>query len=223
MDKNNSLKLESLKNDYSLAIVEYDNAYKDFMTLVNQSGVSLKQINNSQLIGKAYKSTTGTNDMLTTCLTMCDSDKTKCSGLDYSQENDLNKCIFFTGNIAIKKNDNHISYIKNINSVYLVLLQTNSRLNNIVSEINDLLDKIQPETKEEIENKEEEIIKLNAEYKLLQAKNEEIKELTTKNENLTNEYNITSIMINKSGFTYFLWVLLLVIILICIIKYVFYS
>ena len=85
------------------------------------------------------------------------------------------------------------------------------------------MDKIQPETKEEIENKEEEIIKLNAEYKLLQAKNEEIKELTTKNENLTNEYNITSIMINKSGFTYFLWVLLLVIILICIIKYVFYS
>jgi len=219
----NSLKLERLKNDYSLAIVEYDNAYKDFMELVNQSGVSLKKVNNSELIGKSYKSTISTNDLLTTCLTMCDSDKEKCSGLDYSQQNNLNKCIFFTGNLAIRKNNNHVSYIKNINSVYLVLLQTNSRLNNIVTEINELLDNIDPKTKEELEHKKEEIDKLNIEYKLLEEKNETIKELTKQNENLTNEYNITSIMINKSSFTYFLWVLLLVIILIFIIKYVFYS
>ena len=219
----NSLKLERLKNEYKLVIVEYDNAYKDFMELVNQSGVSLKKINNTELIGKPYKSTTSTNDLLTSCLTMCDSDKSKCSGLNYTQQNNLNKCVFFTGNLAIKKNDNYVSYIKNINSVYLVLLQTNSRLNNIVSEINELLDKIDPKTREELENKKEEIYKLNIEYKALEERNETIKELTKKSEDLSNEYNITSIMINKSGFTYFLWVLLLVIILIFIIKYVFYS
>ena len=219
----NSLKLERLKNEYNLVIVEYDNAYKDFMELVNQSGVSLKKINNTELIGRPYKSTTSSNDILTSCLTMCDSDKSKCSGLNYNQQNNLNKCVFFTGNLAIKKNDNYVSYIKNINSVYVVLLQTNSRLNNIVSEINELLDKIDPKTKEELEEKKEEIYKLNIEYKALEERNETIKELTKKSEDLTNEYNITSIMINKSGFTYFLWVLLLVIILIFIIKYVFYS
>lgn len=219
----NSLKLERLKNEYNLVIVEYDNAYKDFMELVNQSGVSLKKINNTELIGKPYKSTTSTNELLTSCLTMCDSDKSKCSGLNYTQQNNLNKCVFFTGNLAIKKNDNYVSYIKNINSVYVVLLQTNSRLNNIVSEINELLDKIDPKTKEELEEKKEEIYKLNIEYKALEERNETIKELTKKSEDLSNEYNITSIMINKSGFTYFLWVLLLVIILIFIIKYVFYS
>jgi hypothetical protein len=223
MEKNTSLKLERLKNEYRLTIVEYDNAYKDFMELVNQPGVSLKKVNNSELFGKAYKSTTSTNDLLTTCLTMCDSDKAKCSGLDYSQQNNLNKCVFFTGNLAIKKNENHVSYIKNINSVYLVLLQTNSRLNNIVSEINELLEKIDPETKKALEEKEEEIYKLNIEYNLLVEKNKNIEELTKENEDLTNEYNITNIMINKSVFTYFLWVLLLVIILFFIIKYVFYS
>jgi hypothetical protein len=219
----NSLKLERLKNEYNLVIVEYDNAYKDFMELVNQSGASLKKINNTELIGRPYKSTTSSNDILTSCLTMCDSDKSKCSGLNYNQQNDLNKCVFFTGNLAIKKNENYVSYIKNINSVYVVLLQTNSRLNNIVSEINELLDNIDPKTKEELEQKKEEIYKLNIEYKALEERNETIKELTKKSEDLTNEYNITSIMINKSGFTYFLWVLLLVIILIFIIKYVFYS
>jgi hypothetical protein len=220
MDKNISLKLESLKNEYSLAIIEYDSAYKDFMDLVNQSGVSLKKLDNSQLIGKnRYNSTTNVDDV-SVCLTQCDNDNS-CSGLVYSQENNI--CNYFTGNLAIKKNDNTVSYIKDINSVYLLLLQTNSRLNNIVSEINELLNTINPETSEAMDTKSKEIIKLNIEYKLLQQKNEEIKELITKNENLTNEYNITNIMINKSGLTYFLWFLLLVIIIFCIIKYVFYS
>jgi len=219
MDKNISLKLESLKNEYSLAIIEYDSAYKDFMDLVNQSGVSLKKLDNSQLIGKnRYNSTTNVDDV-SVCLTQCDNDNS-CSGLVYSQENNI--CNYFTGNLAIKKNDNTVSYIKDINSVYLLLLQTNSRLNNIVSEINELLNTINPETSEAMDTKSKEIIKLNIEYKLLQQKNEEIKELITKNENLTNEYNITNIMINKSGLTYFLWFLLLVIIIFCIIKYVFY-
>ena len=115
------------------------------------------------------------------------------------------------------------SYIKDINTVYFLLLQINSRLNNIVSEINELLDKIDPKTKEAIETKEKEVIKLNIQYKLLQEKNKEILDLTTTNESLINEYNISSIMINRSSLAYFLWVLLLIIIIFYIIKYVFYS
>jgi hypothetical protein len=115
------------------------------------------------------------------------------------------------------------SYIKDINTVYFLLLQINSRLNNIVSEINELLDKIDPKTKEAVETKAKEVIKLNIQYKLLQEKNKEILDLTTTNESLINEYNISSIMINRSSLVYFLWVLLLIIIIFCIIKYVFYS
>jgi len=219
MDTNISLKLESLKNEYSLAITEYDSAYKDFMELINQSGVSLKKINNSELVGKkTYKSISHVSDV-SVCLSECNNDK-NCSGLDYSEEN--SKCNYFTGNLAIKKNDTMDSYIKDINTVYFLLLQINSRLNNIVSEINELLDKIDPKTKEAVETKAKEIIKLNIQYKLLQDKNKEILDLTTTNESLINEYNISSIMINRSSLAYFLWVLLLIIIIFCIIKYVFY-
>ena len=150
---NNSLKLERLRNEYNLTIIEYNNAYQDFMNLVNRSG----------------------------------------------------------------------SNISNINSVYLVLSEINSRLNNIVNAINDLLNKIEPATSEELEHKREVINSLNVEYESLNNKNNKIKNLTKQNDNLTNEYNITSIMINKSVFTYFLWILILLILLFFIIKYVFYS
>ena len=216
---NNSLKLESLKNDYSLAIIEYDNAYKNFMELIKQPGDSLKQINNSKIIGEDYKSTF-LIDNVDDCLHDCVNDKT-CSGLDYSEKN--NRCNFFTGNLAITKSDNSKSYIKNINPFYLTLLETNTKLNNIVSEINELLEKIDPETKEELEYKTEEIVKLNIQYKSLEEKNKIIKNLINTNTELNNEYDITNLMINRSSFTYFLWVLLLIIILIFIIKYVFYS
>lgn len=220
MDTNISLKLESLKNEFSLAIMEYDSAYKDFMELINQSGVSLKKISNSELVGKkTYKSISHVSDV-SVCLSECNND-TNCSGFDYSEEN--SKCNYFTGNLAIKKNDTMDSYIKDINTVYFLLLQINSRINNIVSEINELLDKIDPETKEAVETKAKEIIKLNIQYKLLQNKNKEVLDLTTTNESLINEYNISSIMINRSSLAYFLWVLLLIIIIFCIIKYVFYS
>jgi mannose/fructose-specific phosphotransferase system component IIA len=223
MENNNphnfSLKLESLKNEFSLAIIEYDNAYKDIMDLIKQSGVSLKQINNSELIGTEYKSTY-IIDNVADCLDDCINDKT-CSGLDYIQEN--NKCIFYTDILGIKKNNNHTSYIKNINSVYLVLAQINTRLNNIILEINELMDKEDPITKNDIELKKEEIYKLNLQYKTLQEQTDTINHLINKNDDLTNEYNITTLMINRSRFVYLLWVLLLIIIIICIIKYVFYS
>ena len=214
-----SLKLESLKNDYSLAIIEYDNAYKDFMNLVKQSGSSLKKIDKNEIIGKEYKSTF-LIDNVADCLYDCVNDKT-CSGLDYIQEN--NKCIFYKDILGIKQNINHTSYIKNINSFYLVLAQINTRLNNIVSEINELLENVEPKTREEIQIKKEEIDKLNIKYKILENQNKQVSTMVQENDNLTNEYNITTLMINRSSFVYFLWVLLLIIIIIVIIKYVFYS
>jgi hypothetical protein len=192
---NNSLKLERLRNEYNLTIIEYNNAYQDFMNLVNQSDVSLKKLENSKLTGVNYKTI----------------------------KNSLNKFKFFKGNLVISKDNNHNSYIRNINSVYLVLSEINSKLNNIVNAINDLLNKIEPATAEELEHKREVINSLNVEYELLNNKNNKIKNLTKQNDNLTNEYNITSIMINKSVFTYFLWILILLILLFFIIKYVFYS
>jgi ABC-type Na+ efflux pump permease subunit len=192
---NNSLKLERLRNEYNLTIIEYNNAYQDFMNLVNQSDVSLKKLENSKLTGVNYKTI----------------------------KNSLNKFKFFKGNLVISKDNNHNSYIRNINSVYLVLSEINSKLNNIVNAINDLLNKIEPATTEELEHKREVINSLNVEYESLNNKNNKIKNLTKQNDNLTNEYNITSIMINKSVFTYFLWILILLILLFFIIKYVFYS
>jgi hypothetical protein len=222
---NNSLKLERLRNEYNLTIIEYNNAYQDFMKLVNQPDVSLKKLENSKLTGVNYKTIENSNhNLLQRCLTMCDLEKDKCSGLDYySKQNSLNKCNFFKGNLVISKDNNHNSYIRNINSVYLVLSEINSRLNNIVNAINDLLNKIEPTTTEELEHKREVINTLNVEYESLNNKNNKIKNLTKQNDNLTNEYDITSIMINKSVFTYFLWILILLILLFFIIKYVFYS
>ena len=219
MKNNNSLKFESLKNDYSLAIIEYDNAYKNFMELANQPDISIKKINNSKILGKSYLSALSVDDV-SICIKDCDSN-INCSGLDYNQQN--NKCTFFTGNLSIKNNNNYVSYIKDIKSVYLELIQINNRLNNIVSEINQVLENNDPKTKEEIEIKQEEINDLNIKYNLLQGQNNNVSQLINQKDDLTNEYNITTLMINRSTLTYFYWILLLIIILIFIIKYVFYS
>jgi len=219
MKNNNSLKLESLKNEYDLAIIEYNNAYNNFMELINQSGASMKKIDNHAIIGKPYLSALAVDDV-SICLQDCESD-IKCSGLDYNQKN--NKCTYFKGNLAIKNNNNTVSYIKDIKSFYLELIQLNNKLNNIVSEINTILEKDDPKTKEEIEIKQDEINELNIKYKLLQDQNDDVAKLINQNDDLTNEYNVTNLMINRSTLTYFFWLLLLIIILIFIIKYVFYS
>jgi hypothetical protein len=114
MKSNNSLKFESLKNDYTLAIIEYDNAYKNFIILANQPGISIKKINNSKILGKPYLSSLSVDDV-SICIQDCDSN-INCSGLDYNQQN--NKCTFYTGNLAIKNNNNYDSYIKDIKSVF---------------------------------------------------------------------------------------------------------
>jgi hypothetical protein len=219
MKSNNSLKFESLKNDYTLAIIEYDNAYKNFIILANQPGISIKKINNSKILGKPYLSSLSVDDV-SICIQDCDSN-INCSGLDYNKQ--YNKCTFYTGNLAIKNNNNYDSYIKDIKSVYLELIQINNKLNNIVSEINKELEKMDPKTKEEIEIKQEEINELNIKYDLLQGQNKKVGNLITQKDDLTNEYNITTLMINRSTLTYFYWILLLIIILIFVIKYVFYS
>jgi len=219
MKNNDSLKFESLKNDYSLAIIEYDNAYKNFMELANQPGVSMKKIDNSTIIGKPYLSALSVDDV-SICIKDCETDN-NCSSLDYNKKN--NKCTFFTGNLAIKSNNNNVSYIKNIKSFYLDLIQINNKLNNIVSEINALLENYDPKTKEEIEIKQDEINELNVKYNLLQLHNKKVGALINQKDDLTNEYNITTLMINRSTLVYFFWLLLLIIILIFIIKYVFYS
>jgi hypothetical protein len=219
MKNNNSLKFESLKNDYSLAIIEYDNAYNNFMELANQPGVSIKKINNNKILGKPYLSSLSVDD-ISICIQDCNSN-INCSGLDYNKQ--YNKCTFYTGNLAIKNNNNYDSYIKDIKSVYLELIQINNKLNNIVSEINKELEKMDPKTKEEIEIKQEEINELNIKYDLLQGQNKKVGNLITQKDDLTNEYNITTLMINRSTLTYFYWILLLIIILIFVIKYVFYS
>lgn len=216
---NNSIKLESLRNDYNLTIIEYNNYYKDFMELVKHQNGSFKKLENSKLTGKTYYSMSIKNDnLLPSCLTICDLND-KCSGLDYNK----NTCTFFEGKLETSKNNNHISYLKNKKLLYLVLSELNTKLNNTVKEINTLLNKMEPTTLEELEHKREVINSLNVDYESLNKKNNIIKNLTKQNDNLTNEYNITSIMINKSGFTYFLWSLLLLILLFFIIKYVFYS
>jgi hypothetical protein len=216
------LKLESLKNEYNLAIIEYDNAYKNFISLSNQPGVTLKKILNSKLIGNVYRSTLDHNNILASCITTCNTEK-QCTGLDYSKQQQLNKCSYYSGSLTIQNSNNNNSYIKNINSVYLELLQINNRLNNIVSQINYLIKDMDFITDIEKQTKKQEINELNIKYSLLEEKNKNIKDLINKNDNLTNEYNITSIMINRIRLTYFLWVLILIIILILSIKYVFYS
>jgi hypothetical protein len=221
MKNSKSLKLESLKNEYGLAIIEYNSAYTNFMDLINQSGTSMKKLDNSTIIGKPYLSSLLVDDV-SICLQDCESDK-NCSGLDYSEKN--NKCTFFKGNISVKNNNNNntVSYIKDIKSFYLELIQINNKLNNIVSEINTILEEYDPKSKEESDYKQEEINDLTVKYNLLQSQNDGISQLINQKDDLTNEYNITNLMINRSTLTYFLWVLLLLIILIFIIKYVFYS
>lgn len=215
------LKLESLKNEYNLAIIEYDNAYKNFISLANQPGVSLKKILNSKLIGKVYKSTLNNNDILS-CITTCNTEK-QCTGLEYTKQQKINKCSYYSGNLTIQNSTNNDSYIKNINLVYLELLQINNRLNNIVSQINFLIKDMNFMTNVEKQYKTQEINELNIKYNLLEQKNKNIKDLINKNDNLTNEYKITSIMINQIRLTYIILVLILIIILIYSIKYVFYS
>ena len=216
-----SIKREQLTiliDEYNSTITEYENAYQNFIEL-NNNNRNLYKLANSKIEGTPYN-TLNTNT-INSCISNCNNNN-NCSGLDYNNSSNICK-VFNNNTLSIVTNNNHTSYIKNINLVSLKISEINNRLNNIVAQINTLLNDIEPKTIDENNEKNNKITELNIEYNKLEEKNNRIKNLIKQNNSLTNEYNTTSIMINKSVFTYFIWILLLLILLFFIIKYVFYS
>jgi hypothetical protein len=231
-----SLQLESLKSQYNLAIIEYENAYQNFIYLANNQSNQLKPISNSKLIGTPMSSQRGPLVRSRTFLTppislaLCKkncNNNISCGGLYYIKQGNNITCNYYSKNTptswSVINSINKTSYIKQINPVINQLTSINQKINDIVLQINILIKDMISVTEEDKTNKQEEVDELNYKYNLLEQKNKDIRNLIDTTDNLTNEYNITSNMINKIRLTYFLWVLILIIILIFSIKYVFYS
>ena len=214
------LTLKRLINEYNLTIIEYNTAYENYKKILEVGNVSLNKMKITSINGYDQRLT---NIGLNECIGNCSSHN--CA-VDFYNINNVRTCDIFNNrtDLGISNDNTHTSYTNNRNLIFLNLNTIKNRLDIIVNNIKNLLilPELKNDTTTEFLRNYVSINELNIEYEKLKNKHVKIKDLIKENNSLTNEYNTTNIMINKSVFTYFLWVLLLLILIFFIIKYVFY-
>ena len=218
------LTLKRLINEYNVKIIEYNTAYENYKKILEVGNVRLNKMKITST-NNSYDERL-TNIDVGTCIGNC-SAHNNCA-VDFYNINNVRTCDIFKNrnNLGIINDNTHTSYTNNINLIFSNLNTIKISLDSIVNNIKTLLletPAFRSDILTEFLRNKESINNLNIEYEKLEEKHNKIKELIKENNSLTNEYNTTNIMINKSVFTYFLWVLLLLVLIFFIIKYVFYS
>lgn len=224
------MKLRVLEKEYKLTMLEYRQIYNDYLTELNTiQGTGSSSI---QLILQGYVmngNSPSTNiletiegvDSASSCQSECTSNSS-CYGATY-KSTPATCTIYGKGNIIpIKSTNDNYAILTNISQLTIKLRDLNQRLTKELKEMNDLL--IQLKRTNQIEEKMtyDSTAQLMIEYKRLEEERRQILELEKINDDLTNEYDITKIMVTQKNTAYIIWVIVAIVVIIFIVK-VFYK
>ena len=213
------LEIEALENDFNLVMLQYEQAYQNYLNIIN-SDSSYNYIQNRYLSGGNVILDTSSSNV-TSCMALC-SNNTSCTGANYNSDN--NSCILKSGYLeAIISNNSNYAIITQLNQTTLVLSELGFELDIILTLLTEKVNNIIPTNQEEQEQKNIEIEKLYIKSQMLNYEKKQIEILLKENTQLTNEYNISSLNVKRDNLNFVLWVILAIVIFITGIKFVVYS
>lgn len=225
------MKLRLLEKEYKITMLEYRQTYNDYLkelSIIEGSGSSTIQLtlqgyvmsgNNSS--STSVLDTIDSIDSVTSCEDEC-SNNVDCYGATY-QSVPATCTLYNKDNniIPIKSTNDNYAILTDISQLTMRLKYLNAKLTKELKEMNDILRQLEQTNQLEEKETHDSTVQLMIEAKRLDYERKQILELEQVNNNLTNEYDITSILVTQKNTSYILWVILTIAIIIFLVK-VFY-
>ena len=213
------LEIEALENEFNLIMMEYEQAYQNYLNIKN-SDSSYNYIQSRVLIGGTDILDSSSSDV-TGCMTLC-SNNTSCTGANYNTNN--KSCILKSGVLTASiTHDTNYAIITQISQITNVLRELSQQLNNVLNALTERVNGLIPKDEYEQEQKNIEIEKLYIKSQMLNYDKKQIEIMINENNELNNQYDISALNVKRYNFNFVLWVILAIVILIVGIKFVVYS
>jgi hypothetical protein len=221
MNQNSSLlKIEVLENEFNLLIMEYEQAYQNYLNIQN-SNSPYNYIQNRVLLGGVVLLDSSSSDV-SGCMALCSSN-TSCSGANYNSSSQ--SCILKSGLLqaSITNNSDDYAIITQTSQTTNVLRELSKQLNETLRILTEEVNNIIPTNQEEQEQKNIKIEQLYIKSQMLNYDRKQIEIMIDENNQLENQYNISTLNVKQNNLNFMLWVILAIVILITGIKFVVYS
>lgn len=213
------LQIQALENEFNLVMINYEQAYQNYLNIIN-SDSSYNYIQNRVLLGGNNILDTTSNNV-SECMTLC-SNNTSCTGANYNSNN--NSCILKSGVLtATISNNSDYAIITQISQITNILSELSIELDFILTTLTEQVNGLIPKNQYEQEQKNIEIEKLYMKSQMLKFDKQQIEIMKTENKKLENEYNISTLNVKQNNLNFILWVILAIVIFIAGIKFVVYS
>jgi hypothetical protein len=213
------LEIEALENEFNLVMMEYEQAYQNYLNIKN-SDSSYNYVQGRILMGGTEILDSSSSDV-TGCMTLC-SNNTSCTGANYNTNN--NSCILKSGVLtAIMTHDTNYAIITEISQLTNVLKELSEQLNNILNALTKSVNGLIPKDEYEQEQKNIEIEKLYIKSQMLTYDKKQIEIMINENNELNKKYNVSELNVKRYNFNFMLWIILAIVILFIGIKFVVYS
>ena len=215
--KSNVLDLESTEKEIQNTQIQYEEAYKNYIHLLNSPKVSKEYI---QLKGRTYWGVKGLNQTAVTnvdnCQALCSSNPL-CTGATFVANK--NFCFVRGGEGDLMAgSDTSVAIVTQLQNATLQLKALNDKLLYLNQQLNMLINKSQPDYHKGIMDTNNKGIKLHNNYNELLEQQKEINALLNQYQSVNAEYKDSSLLVNQESFIYrFFYVLVVLIIFIGII------
>ena len=216
LNSSNILQLESLTKEIQLTETKYEEAYKNYLSLLNTSDIANKYV---QLNGRTYWGIKGLSQAVSsnvnTCEALCSSNKL-CTGATYNS--DSKTCYVRGGKGTLMVGtETTFAIITQMQHATLTLSELNAKLISLNQQMNTLIGEIKPKYKKENTKNAQAKTELDENYNKLIKEQKEIHKLLQNYQSINTDYNDTTLKVNQNVVIYnFLWVLIIIIIFVSV-------
>jgi membrane-associated HD superfamily phosphohydrolase len=222
--KTNVLHLESLTKKYDTLLIQLNQAQLDYADYLNNqtlTGNNYTNINGSVFWGSGSISNSNTQviDTLDKCSALCSS-TTNCTGATFNIK-DFNtpQCWLRSGDgNVITSGPNNYAIIPKSKQLLTNIKMLNSQLSKINNEILDIIKNDYPSFDDDQTNLLDKFNKLNQNYNKLELERKIILDKINQINTLDDEHNYSSLLVNKSYYTYIVFLILFCICIFILVK-----
>lgn len=221
--KSTLIKVETLQKEYEVTLQQYQEAGKNYITSLQTSPNYPNTSNFTALKGRTWWGTAGLSEGSVNtqeeCENMC-ANSDKCSGATFNPVKRY--CWIRTGDNGITAGlDTDYALVTKQKAALSVMKYLNERLLTLNKQISNELQKINPEVRQQYEEKNQKQQELNVSYnKLLEQKIELDKQLQ-EYYSIDQEENNQSIYVNQQNVSFRIWVLVTALVLLITLKKLF--
>jgi len=232
------LQLDILENEYHLVMLEYRQAYQNYLSIVQQqqqtlgSGSGTTDVSNISIYIQGMEMRgvdsggAGPVALLDSsaisvdlCMAQCSSN-TACTGATYNST--TNSCVLQSGVLsATQSTSDNYAILMEMSQLTAIFKSLHVRLGDIFNQINRTINEMEPQNEQEQIIKNNTIDQLSVKYQMLMYDKKLLDDLKNTNMQITKEYDETGISVRQHNFAYILWVLLALVVFICAIRIVY--